>query len=388
SDSRVYGGGDVIAQRDAMVAAAEKNGQGALVHPVKGEIQVAVLDLAVSEQWDEGGVIRLFFTLVEAGQRLFPDSTTSTGDAVEISAISADAAALSDFQAVAQPIFDAGGAAIQNVVSTLGSWGSQITTIVGQATRLGSLASQLTAGPLATFGRFFAGGNAGFLSATPMASVYSAATTVDDLISAGAGERALIGTDISALTAAAEGIGLSTTAADIPVAAQTLFADVLAAHADPGGAIGALESLIGFAPGSTASLTPIGAAACDLMRRSAATALARAAAVYQPSSYDDAAGVRTTITGLYDAEILIAGDEGEDATYGALRALRAAVIQDLTVRGASLARIQTFAFGAPLPALHLATRLYRDPSRADELVIQAIPVHPLFMPPAFQALAS
>ncbi|HEV2363938.1 MAG TPA: DNA circularization N-terminal domain-containing protein, partial [Caulobacteraceae bacterium] len=46
SDSRVYGGGDVIAQRDAMVAAAEKNGQGALVHPVKGEIQVAVLDLA------------------------------------------------------------------------------------------------------------------------------------------------------------------------------------------------------------------------------------------------------------------------------------------------------------------------------------------------------
>src|SRR5579871_3815536 len=40
TDSLVYGGGDVIAQRDAMAAAVEAAGAGALVHPTLGSVQV------------------------------------------------------------------------------------------------------------------------------------------------------------------------------------------------------------------------------------------------------------------------------------------------------------------------------------------------------------
>ncbi len=40
------------------------------------------------------------------------------------------------------------------------------------------------------------------------------------------------------------------------------------------------------------------------------------------------------------------------------------------------------------PALYLANRLYQDPTRAPQLVAEADPPHPAFMPPAFRALAS
>jgi prophage DNA circulation protein len=44
-------------------------------------------------------------------------------------------------------------------------------------------------------------------------------------------------------------------------------------------------------------------------------------------------------------------------------------------------------FAGSLPALVLAHRIYDDAGRADQLVQQVQPVHPLFMPQSFQALA-
>jgi prophage DNA circulation protein len=84
----------------------------------------------------------------------------------------------------------------------------------------------------------------------------------------------------------------------------------------------------------------------------------------------------------------VAGDQGEDETYEALSTLRAAVVADLNKRGAGLSSIKTFNLPSTLPSLALATRLYRDPTRSDELVAQANPVHPAFMPTTFKALAN
>jgi prophage DNA circulation protein len=77
-----------------------------------------------------------------------------------------------------------------------------------------------------------------------------------------------------------------------------------------------------------------------------------------------------------------------DATYNALRDLRGSVVRDLNTRGAQLPPIKTFAFSASLPSLTLANRMYRDSSRADELVVQADPIHPAFFPQEFSALAA
>jgi prophage DNA circulation protein len=184
------------------------------------------------------------------------------------------------------------------------------------------------------------------------------------------------------------------TPSDFAEAVQTLAASLLAATIDPADSIRLLTALADFTPASTtpqsqqgAAMAAIQSATGDLCRRTAVIALARAATNYQPSSYDDAAAIRNRVCDLLDNEITIAGDQGEDTTYSALRALRFAVVQDLTARGANLAPIKTFAIGAPMPALVLANRFYRDASRGDELVTHADPIHPAFMPTTFQALA-
>jgi prophage DNA circulation protein len=41
-DSLIYGGGDAISQRIALIAACETKGSGTLIHPTLGEMTVSV----------------------------------------------------------------------------------------------------------------------------------------------------------------------------------------------------------------------------------------------------------------------------------------------------------------------------------------------------------
>lgn len=184
------------------------------------------------------------------------------------------------------------------------------------------------------------------------------------------------------------------TPSDVASAAQALAAALSASAVNPADAIRLLSSLADFTPSDPTSSAPIGVAMAamqsatgDVFRRAAAVALARASAAYQPSSADDAAAVRAAVCAVLDKEITIAGDQGQDATFNALRTVRAAVSQDLAARGATLATIATVATLQPVPAPVLAQRLYRDPSRSDELVMQADPPHPAFLPTSFKALS-
>jgi prophage DNA circulation protein len=109
-------------------------------------------------------------------------------------------------------------------------------------------------------------------------------------------------------------------------------------------------------------------------------------AIYQPSSADDAASIKDSVAQLFDAEIETAGDNGDDVSYEALRTCRAAIILDLDTRGAALPQLRNVVSTTPQPSLVLAQRLYQDAGRSDELITEADPVHPLFMPTSFMAL--
>ncbi|KAF1003345.1 MAG: hypothetical protein GAK28_04784 [Luteibacter sp.] len=170
---------------------------------------------------------------------------------------------------------------------------------------------------------------------------------------------------------------------------------LLAATSDPADAVHMLSELADFYPSTPTPVSAVGAAmttmqsGCgDLFRRTSLVALCRASSSYQPSSFDDAAALRAKLTDLLDAEILIAGDQGEDASFEALRALRTAVVADLTRRGANLAELMDITTPTPMPATVIAQRVYRDSERADELVVQADPRHPAFMPVSFRALSA
>ncbi|MGJ7611157.1 MULTISPECIES: hypothetical protein [unclassified Variovorax] len=181
---------------------------------------------------------------------------------------------------------------------------------------------------------------------------------------------------------------------DFAATAQAVAATLLAATNDPADAVRMLTTLSIFAPSQPTPASAVGVAmstmqsGCgDLFRRAALVALCRASTDYQPSSFDDAAALRTQLTDLLDAEILIAGDQGADATFEALRSLRTAVVRDLTLRGANLAQLMTITTPTVVPSTVIAQRVYRDSERADQLVVQANPRHPAFMPVSFQALS-
>lgn len=182
---------------------------------------------------------------------------------------------------------------------------------------------------------------------------------------------------------------------DFAVAAQELAAALYGAAVKRADALRLLSSLADFFPDDVTSTSVIGSAMAvtqdatgELFRRAAIVALARASAEYEPTSADDAAAVRQAVCGALDAEIVSAGDHGQDATFNALRALRAAVSHDLAMRGAQLAGVVRVGSNLSMPAPVLAQRLYRNPVRSDELVSQANPIHPAFMPTKFKALSS
>jgi prophage DNA circulation protein len=93
--------------------------------------------------------------------------------------------------------------------------------------------------------------------------------------------------------------------------------------------------------------------------------------------YDDAVAVRHEVAADLDEAMGVAADP----VYQALAALRAAMVRDVTARGADLAHLTRLEPLATLPMLVLAQRLYGDPGRAGELLERNRFIrHPGFVP--------
>lgn len=188
---------------------------------------------------------------------------------------------------------------------------------------------------------------------------------------------------------------MTETTADLADAVQLLAAAVLTSTDDPAEQARLLAALAGYAPAAQAGGGVVGAsilavrgATAALCRRAALAALARASTAAAPPTYDDGAALRDLVCGLLAAEELVAADAAESDVAAALRALRLAVYADLSARVADLPRLRTITSNAALPALVQANRLYGDAGRADDLVAQAEPVNPLFMPREYRAPSS
>lgn len=384
----IYGGGDAMAQRDKLVAAAEAAGKGSLVHPTLGLLTVNVDELAVVEKWDQGRYFEITFTFVEAGQRVFPSISASTGSSLNDAADSFDVASVLSFVGQINSILRWPVEAVKQAIATAAAWGAIAGNLANDATNLFNVVGTLQG----AYGRYFGGANKGLtgVSTAPAA----AAVTIPGLISQGASKRAAVATATSALSAAATSLTPSTSQA-VASAAQGVVAALLASTVDPADGVRLLSALTAFYP-STASLpSSIGQAISttetalgDLFRRAAIAGLARASALYQPASSDEAVQVRNAVTALIDAEIDVAGDEGDDGAFVALQAVRQAVVADMNSKGGALPALKSVTVRSSLPAPVLAQLLYQDGSRADQLVTGVDPAHPAFMPVSFKALAN
>jgi prophage DNA circulation protein len=364
--------------------AVETKGPGLLIHPTIGAVQVSVGSASTAIHKDKMRVIEVAFQFIEAGSPIFPSTIIATVVAVLAAADSALTAGNTDLGGTAIPAATAGPAVTGEGQAVVTSFAAAATTGGANPTAIVGMAAALPPPDANTsYGRYGAG------SASVM---LPAGTTVATLQAQLANQRAALALAGAGATAAAGSYGSST---DMLDALAALVEAMRAGITDPADQVRVLLTLAGFTftdnAGASVGIGAAMAAMRDAMaaacRRAALVSLARASSSYQPSNYNDAATLRVTIAGALDGEITAAGDAGDDATYLALKALRAAVVQDLTVRGASLPSVVTVNLQLPLPSLVVAWRLYLDASRSDQITAESGAIHPAFCPVSFQALA-
>ncbi|WNC90961.1 DNA circularization N-terminal domain-containing protein [Paraburkholderia sp. FT54] len=393
-NSLVYGGGSVADQklkllnviRGGMNGSTKAPGLGTLIHPTWGTLRSNCISAEFGSSWDRGRVVEVRLVFVQGGDRLYPKAQQQTSSAVSSAAAGVNSSSLLSFISNIASAIAKGAAVIKAAVSTVVGWYQAVNTLVHDVKRFWNSLSTLAG----NFGRLFGGGNTGYAGSNQ--KVASTATAAS-LIAADTSSRAAVATAGAALTTAAANVGSDPTT--FASAAQGVVTALAASASSPADAIRLLSSLIQFSPTPVVGSSQIAVAqqtmqsACaDLFRRATVAQIAISSSTYQPSSADDASSMRDSVAALIDNEIQIAADQGEDDVYMSLRALRQSVVADLDARGSGLAATATFTFGATLPALTLANRMYRDSTRSDELVAQVDPVHPAFLPTQFNALSS
>lgn len=399
TDSAVYGGGDVLAQRDALVAAVERAGPGKLMHPTLGELNVSIVDggFSVIERWDMGRYFEISFIFIESGERVFPNIKSSSKSLLEKLADALGLGGVLDFVkkvigfvkkaiSIVEGVIKFGKAIVGMVVGVIAGFKVLVGRITSAVKGIMGLAGLLTGNT----GRY----SNGNVSSALIASRKQKNTSMEDLIAKNTANRAAVDEAMDRLTTSAEALDASNSEA-FTAALDEVMKAIVASVADPGDAITLLGPLATYRPETFTSDSDLGIAknvaqeaTSALIRRAAIAAIARVSADYAPASHDQAIDTMNGVVGYIDAEILIAGDAGDDESYNALRDLRGGIVTAFTTSGATLPRLETFSFKAPMPSLVMVNRLYQDPARERELIEQANPIHPAFMPVSVKALAT
>lgn len=379
-------GGPVAAQRNLLLAICESDTPQTLIHPTLGtQENVACLGIELRDRRDLGLVIEFRLSLIITGKRLYPWTAIPIQQNVNANVQQSWLAAAEDFAKSVASDIQLGASIVQQAVSTVVGYIQFGLNVVNDVKSIINQVSSLSG----NFGRLFGGANNGFAGNNPPAST---SATVSSLLAQGSANLAAVSAAGTALSTSASNISDST---DLQAAASNLMSAIADTASDPADAVQMLSSIAQYTPAVNAASGIIGAgmatmaaAMSALIRRTALAQLATTLTTYQPSSQQDALSTLTNAVSLFDTEILTAADNGDDNSYLALRALRQSMILDMQTRAANLAPIASFNMPTPLPALVLANRIYRDATRADQLVTQVLPVHPAFMPVSFEALAS
>ena len=320
-------GDDVFEQRDRLIEALELKGSATLVLPSRGEIEAICLDISVRDSiTGEGRISRLSLTFVKAGKNQFPAATVDTRQAVldqsdtGIVSLSKQFTDLFKMPAL-QPMF---------VVDAAATLSSLIVKGIDAAIRRADADSDEKDDQLRD--------NAAFDSDLST-RVKTSSTLVSDLTGV---YRAYVDLKAPARSTLAE--------------LRTLAVILDAAPAVATGTVNRTRQAQNQA------------ALQALNRRTAIIEMARVATRITLVSSDDATALRDQLDVDLDAQIILAGDAGEDDVFTELQELRAKTVQDLDARGARLPSLRTFRVPATLPALVIASRLYDDPARDAEIV--------------------
>jgi prophage DNA circulation protein len=330
-------GADYFADRDRLIAAIEDvPGPGQLVHPYLGTKTVTCLGGSVEESQDRGGMATFDLEFVEAGENAAPAASSDTPAVAVAAAEEADAGA----QAAMGEGFDVSGMPAFVLTGAIGDVQGGLDAIGKAADRLSGISEGLYA-------------------------YTRQAQAIAGQVSGLAREPLMLAARISGLVVAVRGLATS-----------------------PLAALSALRPLISHGLGLAAlGVTPArrrqdaNRQALNLMVSTAAASQAVIAASQATfDSYADAATVRDGLAEDLDGLGLRLADAGDDANYELVRAMRLAMVADVTARGGNLRRLRAYVPPATAPALVIAQRLYGDATLADDIIARNRIRNPNFVP--------
>jgi prophage DNA circulation protein len=334
-------GPDHHVRASALIGALESRGPGTLIDPYRGEMTVAMLDYSCTESGEEGGISEFSIRFVETSGEPAPLANRPDTQS------NAQAAALAAKQAAPEQF------AQKFSVEKVTAFVEDAAVILVEGT---ALLVQIAAAPMGGAGAVLRAFDAGLRLLPP-----SARALVRQPLQLG---QSIVGL-MSSLSA------LSSNPRQRVAAAKMMAA--FGSDAKP---------VTGNTPPRQ---TQAGnqAAYIGMVRTLAATELVSALSEMRFSSYEEAVAERNAAAQLIDALAFDAADALDDDRWQALRELRAAMVADLTARGANLARVYQYTSRATEPALVIARRLYDVTStievRAAELVERNEIAHPGFV---------
>ena len=381
--SRVYSAGDVLTQRDSLVAACETKGSGTLIHPTLGELTVSIPDggLKLREGVDQGRSFSFTLTCLEGGLKAFALTTgTPAGSGLDQSWFSTvTTAAASVIAKVKGEILSVKHAAT-TIQNTLSFWSHFVSSAAEEATTLSSSLNS-TLGNL-RFGRD-CNGNAGGSISGLTGKITPASGTVN--YSALVAEKnAQVVRARSEITASVDELSSMRDISTVPDAVQSLMVKLTDAVPSVQDQLSLFETMMSDSAfdGTYYNDIPsqqVYSALMAYLKIMSASMFARVAVSAALTGTLAAQNLFNRGISALDSASLLASEHGNDDLWNSLEVLRETFTQNMLSQGLAATRV-TWSFPSPLPVLVMANRIWQDAERGSALVISAGPVHPAFMP--------
>ncbi|UMR99562.1 DNA circularization protein [Escherichia coli] len=392
-DSLVYSGGDVFAQRDALIAACESGESGLLVHPTLGEMTVYVPDggLRIEEGTDSERVFVFSLAFVESGEKVFSiiSSTSSTSSENWYQTLSTMASVT--LAAITGEMNSVTGA-VKTIRSTVSAYRTILNSAVDSVTEMTSTVSSLFSPD--EYSRYCTGGASSPAGTT--SSVFSSLATW--LATTGADDDTVMDTiqacsvsDRADTEAAIDALADMSSVSDAVTAIQAVITTLAEATGSETEKIRVLAGIAVTEDGTyytDVTAKSVSASVQTCLRALATGAMLWRLMQYSPRNLSEAKSMMKLARDVAGVVLSVLADRGDDEGYAALNAQYTQFISDWQAEYLSLSYWMTVRTRGPQPSLALANRLWQDASRADELVRMASPVHPAFMPVSFTARSS
>ncbi|XTZ40075.1 DNA circularization protein [Salmonella enterica] len=380
-DSQVYGGGDVITQRQALINACEEKGPGTLVHPALGEMTVSIPEggLRIAGTAEAGRVFEFTLTAIESGLKVFA-VTSSRADAATVGTNYLKLVTTTVSSVLARLKGEIRGVTqgINTIRGTIAFWTRMVDNTVSEVMSVSNVLNSTFGNT--RYGRYnkgtVGGRSSGATGTHRVADTDNYQALVEQVTA-----RAVM--DRQNISAAIERLNNASTPGDI----TQLTADLVNLMLNSVGDIDERIKLFGALADATCngyqpseSTQKIASSANTLILVLCSGAMTAAAAASDPVSCDVAEDITRRISDQLDVALVVTGDRGDDDIYRALLNLRSSFVDRMSDISPDLSELMEISTARPLPALTLANRLYQDASRAGELVQETDIPHPAFMP--------